>query len=82
MFKIGDKIIENSTGDFGTITAECVNLGDWWVDWETGNCAGHNLSISEEAIRHFNNNIQSIDKWLKKNKMTSKELISFLVDRL
>ena len=53
MYKIGDKVIDTANGNIGTITDfHRHKENTWWVDWETGNFAGHNLSISESCMKH------------------------------
>ena len=43
-FKVGHKIVEVKTGDEGDVIG-IGYLGDLYVDWSTGECAGSKLYI-------------------------------------
>lgn len=50
-FKIGDKVIETSTGDKGVINRQHdTTYALWFVDWITGEQKGQCLSINENSM--------------------------------
>lgn len=51
MFKIGDRVVEKSTGDVGVIVGK--EWSDAWnIMWETGAHAGSKLWLEESYMAH------------------------------
>lgn len=55
-FKVGDKVVEISSGDIGVIAAiRSNNVSRWahYVEWETGERSGETLWLHAAELKHL-----------------------------
>lgn len=67
MFKIGERVVDKSTGDIGVIVREVeYEENSWYIMWETGKDAGRELWLREEEMAYATTAVYDVKQTINK----------------